>query len=314
MGLLARLLHGHVASDPTLEQALARAAARVDPRLVHAPHWPGRYRVPLEGALAQARRVAHAVPGPITLDREHWARYPFTHALFPSVEAMEKAIAASPELGAFMASPGVGREVHALLSLRREERAVFGMELDGEVLRRDVPQNVVWFTDPHFLAPAGDEASAREALMWALFDRFLERVAVGVERLRAEQDRLRQEKDLAQARLRAASADKRPGLETVLAKILTNLGEVAHHLDLAHLHEVFETVLSHPQDCLYLEEHAYALDAMGVAGSADPTVASLHFVDLLERYQPPRTVVLTCFPAVSPETLSDRLGQATQWL
>jgi hypothetical protein len=172
----------------------------------------------------------------------------------------------------------------------------------------------VWFSEPHFLAPAGDERSVREQLIWVLFDRFLERVAVGVDRLRAEQDRLHQEKALAQARLRQAPADRRPELQAALADILTRLGEVAYHLDMTHLHEVFESVLSHPEDCLYLEEHAYALDAMGVADSHDLSVTSLHFVDLIERYQPPRTVVLTRFTSVRPESMAERLDRAARWL
>jgi hypothetical protein len=313
MGFLTRLLHRPGAADPLPDEALGRAAARVEPRLVHTPHWPGRYRAPLAAALAQARRVAQAVPGPVTLDRAHWVRDPLVHSLFASVEDMERCLAQDPVLADFVHAQGLTTGF-ALLSMRRRERQTFGLELGGEVLRRDVPQQLVWFSEHRFLAPAGEEAAARAQLTWALFDRFLERVAVGVERLRAEQERLRQEKDLAQARLRQASPVQRPGLQAALQDILTDLGEVAQHLDLAHLHEVFATVLSHPEDCLYLEEHAYALDAMGVVRRDGPPEASLHFVDLMERDQPPRTVVMARFTAVTPETPAQRLGEAARWL
>lgn len=314
MGLLARLRRSLSAPDALLEEALARAAARVDPRLTHAPHWPGRYRPPLEAALTQARRVAQAVPGPVTLDRDHWARDPFVRALFPSAEAIEQAIANSVELERHMASTRAGTPVYALLSLRREEREIFGMELDGEILRRDVPQKVVMFSDPRFLAPAPDESAARKELMWAFYERFLERVAVGVARLRAEQERLREEKDLIQARMRGAPPSKRAELQSALAEVLDRLGEMAHHLDPTHWHEVFETVLSHPEDCLYLEEHEYILDAMGVVGAVGTTATTVRFVDLIERYQEPRTVALVAFPAVAPHSLADRLDQADHWL
>jgi len=318
MGLFARLFHLPADSgqdDPALDQALERVATRVEPRLRQTRHWPGRYRACIGQALAQARRVAQGVPGPVTLDREHWVKDPFVHALFASAEEMQRAVSASPTVRDFVAARG-GSEVHALLSLRREEKHSFGMESSGEVLRRDVAQRVVWFTDPHFIGPTASEPEARDNLLWALFDRFLERLAVGVERLRAERERLAQEKDLAQARLRGAPAVRRPALEQALVDLLNRLGEIGENLDTGRLYEVFDTILSHPEDCLFLEQHAFPLDALGVVHteSDGPAVTTLHFVDLLERYQSPRTVVLVRCKNVTPSTMADRLGEAGHWL
>lgn len=318
MGLFARLFHLPADSgqdDPALDQALERVATRVEPRLRQTRHWPGRYRACIGQALAQARRVAQGVPGPVTLDREHWVKDPFVHALFASAEEMQRAVSASPTVRDFVAARG-GSEVHALLSLRREEKHSFGMESSGEVLRRDVAQRVVWFTDPHFIGPAASEEEVRENLLWAMFDRFLERLAGGVEHLRAEQVRLVQEKDLAQARLRGAPPARRPALEQALGETLRRLGENGENLDPERLYEVFDSILSHPEDCLYLEQSSFLLDSLGVvqAESEDPALATLRFVDLLERYQSPRTLVLVRCRDVTTSTLADRLGEAGQWL
>jgi len=259
--------------------------------------------------------VTQGVPGPVLLDRENWVRNPLVHALFASSEDMLRAVSASPTVHDFVAGQG-GSEVHALLSLRREEKKGFGMDSSGEMLRRDVPQRVVWFTDPHFIGPAASEEEVRENLLWAMFDRFLDRLAGGVEHLRAEQVRLVQEKDLAQARLRGAPPARRPALEQALGETLRRLGENGENLDPERLYEVFDSILSHPEDCLYLEQSSFLLDSLGVvqAESEDPALATLRFVDLLERYQPARTLVLVRCRDVTTSTLADRLGEAGQWL
>lgn len=318
MGFFARLFQLPSASaqaDPALEQALERAALAIDPNLRRTRHWPGRYRASIGRALEQTRRVAEGVPGPVVLDRANWLKDPLVHTLFASAEEMQRAMSASPTLCAFIASHG-GSEVHALLSLRREERKSFGIDATGAVLRRDVAQTNIWFTDPHFIGPAASEGEARENMFWALFDRFLDRLGVGVERLRAERERLVQEKDMAQARLRGAPPERRPALEQALGTLIKRLTEIGEILDPERMHEVFDTILSHPEDCLYLEGYSLVLNALGVVCSEDdsPNVNTLHFVDLLERYQMPRSVILVRCPGVTPSTLADRLGEAGQRL
>ncbi len=318
MSLFSSVLHALTPggnADPALEAALARVVERLPVNLKQSRHWPGRYRAAIGHALAQAWRVSRGVPGPITLDREHWVKDAQVHALFASVEDMRRAQSASPALRAYFAGRDAG-EAYALLSLRREEKKRFGVAAAGGVLRRDVAQHLIWFGDPQFLAPAASEAEARDALLWAMFDRFVARLLVGVERLREERERLTREKDLAQARLRGAPPDRHTALQGAFGEQLTRLGEIGQLLEPDHLHEVFATILSHPDDCLYLEEHGFHLDAMGVVHAADDgeRVATLNFVDLVERYQEPRTVLLARCPYLAPIDFADRLKEARKWL
>lgn len=285
---------------------------RVDPRIKQTHHWPVRYRAAINRTLTQTRRVAKDVPGPVTLDSAHWVSDPLVHALFSSADDMQHMLSMNPVLRDFIAAHGC-TEVYALLSMRRESKNVFGMEASGGTLVRDVSQQVIWFADHLFLAPAASEADARGTLFWALFDRFLERVSVGVERLKNEREHLVQEKERAQARLRHAVESQRPALEGTFQDRLAQLGEIAQLLDPNHLHDVFDTVLSHPEDCLYLERHAYRLDAMGVV-QPEGQGKVLEFTDLIERYQAPRTVILVHCPGVCPSTLANRIEEAGHWL
>ena len=320
MGLWDRLrerLHPIGEDDPDLPEALKRAAWRVEPRLEQARGWPKHYVRPIAGALAQARKVAAGIPGPVTLDAGRYAADPYVHVLFGSAEAIDHLLRTSPAVKSYIGTAQEG-EAYALLTAIRREKHVLGMELEGDIVRRDVPQTQVWFTDHQLLGLAKSEAEAREALLWILFDRFLERVAVGVERLRAERYRLNQEKDLAQARLRGATATSRSGAKAVLERVLKQLTETVQSLELENLHDVFETVLSHPQDCLYLRPYDLILDAMGTVHTRPGEGASqIEFVELWERYQPPRTVTLVHCHGLSIANSGSRHGrldEAAGWL
>ncbi|MFO7541872.1 MAG: hypothetical protein R6W97_03540 [Thiobacillus sp.] len=302
--------------EPDLDEALERAAARVEPRLKQTRGWPKRFRRPISDALAQARRVAEAIPGPVDIDAAHFARDPFVHALFGSPEDIRRALCSSRVMHDYVDS-GIGSEAYVLLSMRREEKRTLGMENAGSVLNRDVPQRLVWFSDHQLIAPAPTLAQARENLRWTLFDRFLERLAGGVDCLRAERNRLAEEKDHALARLRRAGASQRPELQVRAENSLRQLGEATRCLEHENLVEIFGTVLSHPEDCLFLREQVLRIDNMGVVHSDEgkpDDVPPLRFAELIERYHEPRTVVLVHCPDIHPMTQEERLREAERWL
>lgn len=320
MGLWDRLrerLHPAGEDDPDLPEALERAAWRVDPRLKQTKGWPKRYLRPIAGALAQARRVAAGIPGPVPLEAGHYAGNPYIRAMFGSAEAIDHLLRTSPTAQAYVGT-ALESEAYALLSAIRREKRVLGMELEGGILRREVPQTQVWFTDHQLHGLARSETEAREGLLWTLFDRFLERLAVGVERLRAERERLGQEKDLALARLRSATATSRPSAQGALEHVMKQLTDTVQALELENLHEVFETVLSHPRDCLYLRPLELILDALGTVRAHPGEGASrIEFVELWERYQSPRTVTLVhCrgLSSANSDTRHERLDEAEGWL
>ncbi|MDO9225599.1 MAG: hypothetical protein Q8M09_06155 [Pseudomonadota bacterium] len=318
MSVLSQLLSAlsrHEKPDPDLEQALERAAYRVEPHLKHTGSWPKRFRPPLAAALNQAKNLLKGIPGPVEINARSFTQDPFVHALFGSPEDIRTALCSSTVMRQYVAS-GVSQEVYVLLSMRRNEKNTLGTDDSGGVLRRDVPQRKVWFTDHQLIGPQPTLESARETLKWILFDRFLERVAVGIQRIHTERDRLSQEKDLAQARLRCASPANSSALRGNLEQTLAHLGAATQCLENSNLAEVFATVLSHPEDCLYLEEYSLLLDNMGLVRSEEEssTTSRLTFTDLHERYAEPRTVALIHCQDIRPIAQNERLREAMRWL
>jgi hypothetical protein len=318
MGLLSRLFairDRQASHDPDLDEALERAAYRVEPRLKQTRAWPRGYLRPIAAALAQARRVAADIPGPVDVDMQRFLRDPFVHSLFGTPEDIRRALCSSRVMHEYVAS-GVSHEAYILLSMRREEKNALGVDATGQTIRREVPQHLVWFSDHQLIGPVPSLEEARANLVWILFDRFLERVAVGVEQLRAERDRLAGDKDIAMARLHGAKPEHRGDIQKGLDRILKQLGDATQCLDQNNLAEIFATVLSHPEDCLYLRKQTLMLDNMGVLRHQGDGVdaSEMTFVELIERYCEPRTVLLIHCPDIRPMSNMERMEEASRLL
>ena len=51
-----------------------------------------------------------------------------------------------------------------------EEKTIFGVDIAGDILRKDVPQKAVSFSDHQILSPASTEAKARKGLKKCMFN------------------------------------------------------------------------------------------------------------------------------------------------
>lgn len=301
-----------------LEAAIERAVQRVEPRLRQIGDYPRRYRRPVAHALEYVQGLAQAIPGPVEMSPELYGSDPFIHALFGSPEEMRHALCMSHAMHEYARRPGgPGTDAYALMGMRRREKTAFGMETSGEVIRREVAQRVVCFTDHTLSGPAPTEAEARQLLIWNLYDSLVERLA---ERLAARQGArqdLQKEKDYLSAQLRSAEADRRPALQQALNTLLADLAKAHAALDLRHLAADFDEILLSPERYLSLEHVTLRLDGMGVlrAGDGEANTHALDFTDLHGRDRRRWTVVMVrCHPRPELLAMAERLREAGRWL
>lgn len=322
VGLFSRLIeHARRPPPPESElvwKAVERAVQRVEPRLRQGGDYPRRYRQPVAHALEYVQELAQAIPGPVEMNPELYGRDPFIHALFGSPEEMQHALCMSHAMHEYARRPGgPGTDAYALMGMRRREKTAFGMEMVGEVIRREVAQRVVCFTDHTLSGPAPTEDEARQLLMWNLFDSLVERLAERLaERQRARQE-LQKEKDYLTAQLRSAEAERRPDLQQRLDALLADLAKAHAALDLRHMAGDFDEILLSPEHYLSLEHVTLRLDGMGVlrAGDADANTHALDFTDLIGRDRRRWTVVMVrCHPRPELLAIADRLREAGRWL
>ena len=321
-GLFSRLLeHARRPSSPQSElvqEAIERAVQRVEPRLRQSRDYPRRYRRPITRALEYVQDLAQAIPGPVEMSPELYGRDPFIHALFGSPEEMQHALCMSHAMHEYARRPGgPGTEAYALMGMRRREKTAFGMETAGDVIRREVAQRVVCFTDHTLSGPAPTEAEARQLLLWNLYDSLVERLAARLAARQGARQELQKEKDYLSAQLRTAEADRRPALQQRLNALLADLAKAHAALDLRHLAADFDEILLNPERYLSLEHVTLRLDGMGVLrdGDGDPNTHALDFTDLHGRDRRRWTVVMVrCHPRPELLSMAERLHQAGRWL
>lgn len=317
MGLIGHLL-GRARKDwaPEVLAAVDRAVDRVEPRLRQASGYPYRYARAVAHALEYSRALADQVPGPVMVSRAAFAGDPLVHALFATPEDIHAALCLSRGMHQFRAGHPEAGDVYALLCMRRDTRSLLGVEMDGEMLRRDVIQQAVNFSN-HTVADAGEtEAEARERIAEGFFDSLLARVASRIEDRRRERENLERQKDELLGRLRCAGEDKRDGLNARLRETLEALGRLAESSGLARYAEEFDAVLLEPEKFLYLERSTMILDGMGLLRDrAGGDSEELEFCDLVGRDRRRWTVVLMhCNQVMEEAARDERMVLAERWL
>ncbi|MDD5366283.1 MAG: hypothetical protein PHR30_13170 [Gallionellaceae bacterium] len=317
MGLLGKLLGlDRIVDSPELSAAVERAVELVEPRLKQAGGYPERYREAVARALGYAHKLAGQVPGPVHVSRETYVSDPLVHALFASPDEVHQALCVSQSMRDFRRDHPDAGEVYALLCMRRGTKAMLGIEMDGEILRRDVPQQAVFFTDHTLADPGLTEAEARERIAQGFFDSLVAHVRLRVEARKQKKAELEQERDEVLARLHGAEPGLRRELETRLQHILHRLGQVTELLDLRRYGDDFEAVLMVPERHVYTERAEMVLDGMGLLQEPDASGSTrIEFCDLVGRDRRRWTVAMMYCDRVRDEaTMGDRLMLAQRWL
>lgn len=317
VSLLDTLFGGHRENDaPDLMGAIAWAVDRVDPLLKQMGSYPDRYRKPVAHALEYAHGLAARIPGPVAITPESYVADPVVRAMFPMQDDVHVALQRSRDMQIFLQDSPEVNEVYALMCMRRRTKAMLGMEMDGEILRRDVPQEAVYFTDYTLADPGPSEAEARQRIARGLFESLIVHVANRIDARKREKLDLIHERDEVLAQMHSASAERRPEYEAGLRRVLDRLGELVAALELDHYHKDFEAVLLEPERHVFLEYAEMNLDSMGIVCQPDTSGSGeVRFCDLIGRDRRRWTVVIMyCIDVKNRATITDRLASAQRWL
>ncbi|MBS4097387.1 MAG: hypothetical protein KGZ83_11210 [Sulfuricella sp.] len=313
MGFLKQLLGLEQDKEiPGLAAAIERAVNRVEPHLKQIGGYPRIFRKSIAAALEYSRHLAASVPGPIDINRTTYVKSHFVHALFPSVDFIQEALCASQSMRDFHGNHPLAGNVYALMGMRRWEKTALGMELLGDVVHRDVLQNMVYFTSHTVENPSLSEEETREMVAWSFFDKLIDLVAKRIEARKQQKTDLLREKDWLAARLHEATDETRPALTEEMTKLLGQTQQVVAALDLGCYAKDFEAVLLDPAQYLRIEQTSMYLDDMGVrreSGEGAPGEV-VEFNDLIGFDRRQWTVTLVHCSDIHVETYAERLDAA----
>lgn len=273
--------------------ALQRIAAIVEKPLANEPGFQRTLAPRVRDALDYCNGMVEQLPQPLGIERTAFAAEPHIHALFGSADDIDAMIGKSPALHDHVsAGEGVGSEdCFALLAARREEKSVLGVEREGDLLRTDVPQRLLHFSNHNLslIADTADHAHAK--LREAAFDGLIKTFAAHVRKLRGEQDTLRKERALAATRNRLIRQHGDSGDETRFTRTIASLDErLTRNADALQPKQQIEALadfLAKPAEALRLEAVILLVDRSGRIiepnSSRTDGAATLQLTELISR-------------------------------
>ncbi len=270
--------------DVATKAAIERAVTTVEPLIRLVRGYQDRLAPAVQRAMTHCDEIAEGIPGPFEISRSAFVTDPMVHALFGSVDDIETMLARSQCLRDQWTDTGVGGdECCALLGVRHREKSGFGAAMSGEIVRLDVPQRILYFTDHTLAEPSSGLDAALARLRLALFDGILKGFAAHLADVRAEHADLSQTQAIERARVRG-----NVGPESHTRRLdewSDRLRAGADALQPEALLETLTACLAAPEPFLRVDPVTVSVDRMGVITGMGTEGAgdTLHFVELTGR-------------------------------
>lgn len=191
-------------ANERLQAAVERVIEGTDPRLKAMSGARERLLPAVEHALAYAHGAVSHIPAGIELTPDNWGRTPLLRAFFTRPGDVGEALSASQDLRDFMKSPAASgmAALHCVVAATRVERTVLGHAMEGEMLRQDVAQRTVSFSDMRIAGFTATEDVLRAGLEDFVLEQLVLAALRDVAENRQRSDQLEAYRQLLQTRLR----------------------------------------------------------------------------------------------------------------
>jgi hypothetical protein len=132
-----------------------------------------KLRVYVRTLYSHVLQVADEIPPPIDLNLEAFQLDTLVNALFVNSRDIDKLFENNPDVNTFLHSNDKHQApiLYALLTASKTEKITLGTGMQGDMLVRDVPQQVVNFSDHKIHTPCASCAELNTALKEYLFNR-----------------------------------------------------------------------------------------------------------------------------------------------
>lgn len=153
-------------SGERLKAAVDRVIAGTDPRLKAISGARERLAPAVEQALAYAHDIISRIPAGVELTPENWSASPLLKSFFTRPADIAETLSRSQDLRNFLKSNDAAGidPLFAVVAATRVERTVLGSAMEGDILRQDVAQKTVSFSDFRIAGFSRSEADVRRVL------------------------------------------------------------------------------------------------------------------------------------------------------
>lgn len=205
LGNLAMFLYDRKkksAYDALVIHTVEQVVDSIDPRMRSIARYAWKIRPAVERMLNYAGEACSNLPGPIEFSRDAWGTDPCVRALFATATELRAVFSRSPEVADYFASTA-SADAYVVLGMQKTEKTVFGADMYGDILRRDMPKISVSFSDHRISHPAPDERELRVRLRARALNEFIAQALFKVAELTNQKEGIRKRKVALQVQLKA---------------------------------------------------------------------------------------------------------------
>ncbi|WP_295450452.1 hypothetical protein [uncultured Thiodictyon sp.] len=316
--------------ESLIEAAIERAVDTTDSRIRLLPGYRKHLRGPVIHAIDHVISLVDRIPAPVSADKHEFTSAPALAALYASAADMLDQFSRDRSLTDYLASPE-GRDagrITALVLAERGQRTVFGIDLTGDIIRREVPQVAVCFTDHNLVDPRASEEEARRHLKRRAFDHLLFLALTRIGEVRIERADLARQRDLLRGKL---AAFKRGGLtfnpsegehpdpatlESELDSITDQLASLGRDDQVLQTHlEIVAESLGQAEHLLWSEPLTLFIDPMNIERTPhDPAARRIDFEELHNAREQRLVMQLVSFSPSELPAREDLVAAAERYL
>jgi hypothetical protein len=285
-----------------------------DSKIRLVPGYKKKLQNTIQSSLEFADDLVDQIPEAIEISGSHFTSDPYVNAFFTNITDLQSIFSHSSEIHDYM------EDTHddngsccALLCMKRTEKTVMGMELSGDMLKKDVLQVAVSFSDHRIYSPAPSEPETREGLKTCLFQGLVTNALERIVKLQLASHRLQSQRQMLQARLRRYRQKAREVAQDTRSdnRIAHAIEETSQELGKTEeqmMHtplltpqvalEQVTDVFSNPDDFIRIRKFPLSLSKMGikVSDNSPQPVNKLNLTEVIIGNELPRVVTLATFP------------------
>ncbi len=318
-----------------IDAAIERAVDGTDRRLRGFGDYKKRLRASVEVAAAHVVDFVDSLPEPVEISPRAFSSDARLRAFFASADRMREVFGHFTAVEDYLQNKqGLKPDrVYGLLMMSWQEKKVLGMELQNEIVKRDVLQVTFNFFNHIFIGPTDNEEETRWELKTRAFDFIVEQALEQIVKAQGKPGQLKQQKRLLEQKLekmkagnwglstmQSGSDNPNPDLSSLEKEIDTiELSLQALSADQGSIEGSFDYInetLGNPEACLAKRDLNICLDEMLV--KRDPNAGGrVNQLDLLEFHASngERRVALNGWIATSDlPRKKDFLEQASRYL
>ena len=229
--------------EQDVEKAIDIILEETDPRLRLVGGYRRKLRKPVIRSLVYVNKLVTRIPGAFEVNRKSFGASPQVNALFGSVDDIDDLICQSRVLKGYFDEHPERDEAYATLVMSRVDKKVLGMELSGDIVKRDVAQVAVNFSGHRLGICGSSEAELREMLIWRGIHNLAITALENITHLKMKTTELKKQSVLLKIKLRDLQAQHR-GLDALTT---TDSGDVRDEQALTRELEDTERQLSEAQ-------------------------------------------------------------------